>query len=327
MAGFRTGTNLVVIRFFSLMVSPAFLVWRLLSGDARFIISNVNRSEILKLARRYIKFPLLDSWSFLLIQLSMHAPIILLTAFFSPAIGGLYAKALYLLQLPSRIIGQSVGQVFLQESAASKAKGKNLAGLVEAVVNRMITIGTLPFAILVIIGPELFDIILGASWKEAGVYSQILMPQLFIVFLLGSIMTLFGTLGKQELNLISSALTLVLRVGILVYGGLLWHDAHLTLFVFMVANVLMGLWRISLLMRATKLAAARSLAHFVRCVAYVSPSIIPIAAMKWWFGLEALYLVILTPIFCIPYVALALRHDRELRNLFLKYLKRNKNEK
>lgn len=321
-AGFRTGTNLVVVRFIALVVSPAFLVWRLLNGDARFIVRNLKRGGILNLARRYLKFPLVDSWSVLFNRLSNHVPIILLTAFFSPAIGGLYMKALYLLQLPSLIIGQSVGQVFLQESAVSMAEGKNLAGLVDAVLNRMITLGTLPFAVLLVVSPELFGLILGTRWTEAGVYAQILMPQLFLVFVLGSIITLFGTLEKQELNLISGALGLILRIATLSFGGLLLHDARLTLFLFMVVNVVMGLWRISLLIRATKSSVRRPLAHFLRCVTYSGSGIIPIAGMKWWFCLEAVYLVALTPFFSIPYVALVLRHDLELRNLLSNYLQR-----
>ena len=321
-AGFRTGMNLVVIRFFCLIISPAFLVWRLLSGDARFIMRNINRSEILKFAKRYIKFPMLESWSILLVQLSVHAPIILLTSFFSPAIGGLYTKALYLLQVPSNIIGQSVGQVFLQESAVSKAQGKNLAELVETVFNRMITLGTLPFAMLAIIGPDLFGLFLGARWTEAGVYAQILTPQLFLAFSVGSIFNLFGTLGRQELNLIFYASSLILRLSSLIYGGLFLRDARLTLIIFTAANVMVTLWGISMLMRATKLSATRPLAHLMRCVAYVVPSIASIALMKWWFCLEAAYLVALTSIFSIPYIALVLRHDRELRNLFLKYLRR-----
>jgi O-antigen/teichoic acid export membrane protein len=321
-AGFRAGTNLVVIRFIALVISPAFLVWRLLSGDARFIVRNFNLGGILNLARRYLKFPLVDFWSVLFNRLSLHLPIILLTAFFSPAIGGLYMKAFYLLQLPSLIIGHSVGQVFLQESAVSITEGKNLAGLVEAVLNRMITLGTLPFAVLLVVSPDLFGLILGARWTEAGVYAQILMPQLYIVFVLGSIITLFGTLEKQELNLISGTLGLILRIATLSFGGLLLHDARLTLLLFMVGNVFMGLWRMSLLIRASKLSVRRPLAHFLRCVAYSGSSIIPIAAMKWWFGLESVYLVALTPIISIPYVALVLRHDFELRNLFSKYLKR-----
>jgi len=321
-AGFRTGEDLVVIRIFGLIFAPAFFVWRLFRGDAGFIIRNINPGVIIKSAKKYIKFPMLDTWSVLLASLSAIAPILILTTFFSPTICGLYAKALYLLLLPSIVIGKSVGQVFLQESAAAKAARKNLAGLFETVFNRMITIGTLPFAVLAIIGPELFELFLGTRWTESGVYAQILMPQLFLGFLLGSVGTLFGTLGKQELNLILNALLLFLRVAILIYGGLLLRDVRLTLFIYMVANVLIHLWHISLLIRATKVSATRPITHFLRCIAYVVPSVMPIAAMKWWFGLEAIYLVALTPIFAIPYIALVLRHDLELRNLFSNYFQR-----
>ena len=322
LAGFRSGGNLAVIRILSLIISPGFLVWRLLSGDARFIVSNLNYGGILKSAKRYIKFPLFDSWSTLLIHLSAHIPIILLSSFFSPAIGGLYAKSFYLLQFPFMIIGQSVGQVFLQESAVSRADGKNIAGMVEAVVNRMITIGVLPFAILAILGPELLGLFLGSRWEEAGVYAQILVPQLFMVFSVGSIISLFGTLGKQELNLFTIALGLLLRLVILICGGLFLRDVRVTLFIFMVANVAIGLWRTSMLLHASKSSVKRPLAHFLRCAAYSVPCILPIAAMKWWFCLEAAYLVALTPVFSIPYVVLVLRHDLELRNLFLKYLRK-----
>ena len=70
LAGFRTGGNLVVIRFFCLIILPAFLLWRISKVEARFIIRNISHSGILKVAKRYSKFPLLDSWSMLLGQIA-----------------------------------------------------------------------------------------------------------------------------------------------------------------------------------------------------------------------------------------------------------------
>jgi len=321
-AGFRTGGNLVVIRIFCQIVSPVFLLWRLMSVDAPFIMTNITHGGIIKSAKRYIKFPLFDSFSTLLGGLAWSAPIILITVFFGSAVCGLYTKAMYLLQMPFVIIGASVGRVFLQESAASKAEGNNLAGLVEAVFNRMITIGTLPFAFLMILGPELFGFFLGARWTESGVYVQILTPHLFMAFVMGSIINLFGTLGKQELSLISSALYLIVRVGALFYGGLLLKDVRLTFFIFMISNLLVNLWQTSLLMRVTKLSATRPLYHLMRCIGYIVPSVLLMAAMKWWFCLESLYLVALTPICAIPYGVFVLRHDLELRHLLTKNLRR-----
>jgi O-antigen/teichoic acid export membrane protein len=175
---------------------------------------------------------------------------------------------------------------------------------------------------LAIIGPELFGLVLGARWTESGVYVQILAPQVYLALVAVSITTLFGTLAKQELDLLSQGLGLILRTGILIYGGLLWHDARLTLIVFTVANVLILLWRISILFRIVQLSATRPLFHFLRSAAYGMPSAIFIAAMKWWIGLEAVYLVALTPICAIPYVLLVLRHDSELRAHLVKNLRR-----
>ena len=321
-AGFRAGGDLVVCRILGHILLPTFYVWRLLRGDLRFIINNVSFGGILRSAKKYIKFPLFETVTVLLRVLSIQAPIFLLTSLFSPTVCGLYAKATYLLILPTVVIGQSMGQVFFQESAAAKAAKINLAGLFEAVFNRMITIGILPFAILAIIGPELFELFLGSRWAESGVYTQILAPQIFLGFLLGSTATLFATLGKQELNLLSTALLLFLRVGILVYGGLMLRDVRLTLFIYMVASVLIFLWRISFLIRATKVSATKTITHFLRCIAYAVPSIIPVAAMKWWWGIEAFYLIALTPVFTIPYIVLALRNDLVIRNLLSNYLQR-----
>ena len=322
LARFRTGGTLVVIRVLIFIISPAFLLWRLTRTELRFIIRNCNHGGIFKSAKRYIKFPLIDSWATLINRSAMYAPIVLLTIFFGAEVCGLYAKAFYLLFLPSLIVGQSVGQVFLQESASTKAEEKDLAGLVEAVFNRMITLGVIPFAFFLILGPEVFALILGSRWTEAGVYGQILAPQLFMSFLTASIMNLFGTLGKQEQKLVSSAFCFILRLGTLFYGGLLLRDVRLTLFIYMIANTSIFLWQTSLLMRAAKLSAKRPFFHFIRCIGYAIPSVLLMVAMKWWFLLETAYLVASIPICVIPFVFLALRNDPELHNVLKKNILR-----
>jgi hypothetical protein len=100
------------------------------------------------------------------------------------------------------------------------------------------------------------------------------------------------------------------------------RDVRSILFIYMVTNVLVFLLRISFLIHANKASVTRTITHFFRCIAYIVPSVMPIAAMKWCFGLEALYLVAPTPIFAILYIALVLRRDLELRNLFSNYFRR-----
>jgi lipopolysaccharide exporter len=313
-AGLRTGGNLVVLRIFGLIISPLFLFLRVSKADVHMFLQNARPKKMYNMAKKYMKFPLVDSWAILIIQLSWYAPIILIPAFFGPVIGGLYTKAISLLFLPTIVIGESVDQVFLQKSAALKAEGGNLTGLVEAVFNRMITIAILPFSILMIIGPELFGFFLGASWFESGVYSQIMCPYFFVSFLLLSIRNLFGTLEKQELNLISIALLTVTSVVIIILGGIFLKDARMTLLIMTVFCVGITIWRILMLMHTTSLSGLRQLHHFMRCFVYAVPTLVLISAMKWWFCLEAVYLIASGIIFSSPYFVFVLRHDLELRN-------------
>lgn len=322
--GFRSGGNLATLRIIALTVPAAVLLWCLVRGDGRFVLRNCTAAKMKAAAARYGKFPLFDSWSILLNVTSYHVPVLLLAAYFSPSEAGLYDKAMRLLYLPSSLLGRSVGQVFLQQSAALKATGKSLAPLVEAVFRRMITFGALAFAMVAVIGPDLFGVFLGARWAEAGVYARILAPWPFVILMSTSIRTLFGTLEKQGVGLISFAVLFVLRVGILVLGGLVLRDVRLTLGLFALSSVVVLIWRCGYLMRAVGVAWSGPLGHMVRCLAYAAPSVGAVAAMKWWFGLAGPYVVVGAVVFSLSYAALVLRHDSELRDLLTGALKKLK---
>jgi hypothetical protein len=61
----------------SLIPSPAFLLWRAPHIEYRFIIRNINIDPILKLAKKYIKFPLIGTLAIMVMALAEHLPIIL----------------------------------------------------------------------------------------------------------------------------------------------------------------------------------------------------------------------------------------------------------
>jgi hypothetical protein len=69
----------------SLIPSPAFLLWRAPHIEYRFIIRNINIGPILKLAKKYIKFPLIGTslCAIMVMALAEHLPIILHKALFN----------------------------------------------------------------------------------------------------------------------------------------------------------------------------------------------------------------------------------------------------
>ena len=318
--GFRSGGDLVILRIIGLIIGPVVLLFCLARDDGRFLVKSFRFAKMWAVAKRYKKFPLFDSWSILLNVVSYHAPVLLLSAYFSPREAGFYGKAVQLLYLPSSLVGQSVGQVFLQQSAALKAEGKGLAPLVEAVFGRMITLGALVFTMIAVIGPELFGLFLGARWTEAGVYARILAPWPFVILMSTSIRTLFGTLEKQGVGLVSFAVLFVLRVGSLVLGAMFFGSVVPTLALFALSSVVVLVWRCGYLMREVGLPLSRPIGHLARCLLYAAPCVGAVAAMKWWLGLSAPYLVVGAAVASLPYAVLVLHHDGEVRSLFVRTL-------
>ena len=79
--------------------------------------ARVTRASVLSAASRYRRFPLLTTWSGLLNVGSLQLPSILFSASFGAAAAGLYALSFKMLVLPTMLVGQAVGQVFLSRAA------------------------------------------------------------------------------------------------------------------------------------------------------------------------------------------------------------------
>ena len=180
--------------------------------------------------KRHRKFPLFGTGSALLNTISWQLPTVLLAAFFSPAIVGYYALGTRLLRLPMSLIGGAIAQAFFPRATEAKADG-TLAGLVEGAFRRLVAFGMFPLLILTVVGRDLFVVLFGEAWAEAGVYTQILSVWSFFWFISSPLSTLFVTHERQEVLLIFNVLIFGSRVLALGAGGLL-GDARLALLLF-----------------------------------------------------------------------------------------------
>ena len=169
--------------------------------------------------KRYRRFPLIDSGSALLNTASWQLPAFLLAAFFSPVVVGFYSLSFMVLQLPMSLIGSSIAQVFFQRAAEARSDG-TLSHLVENVFRLLIMIGIFPILTVTIIGPDLFAVVFGENWTEAGVYAQILSVWAFVWFISSPLSTIWAVLEKQTFGMRVTTLNFVTRVASLVLGGM-----------------------------------------------------------------------------------------------------------
>jgi len=180
--------------------------------------ARVTLASLLAVAGRYRRFPLLITWSGLLNVGGLQLPSILFSAGFGAAAAGLYALTFKMLVLPTMLVGQAVGQVFLSRAAASAGEPERLGQLTERTALTLFACGLPVFGAVALGGPQLFAAVLGRGWEPAGHHAQLLAPW-FAVWLVSS--PLSGLLSVREWQgsaLTFSAFEFALRLGALLIG-------------------------------------------------------------------------------------------------------------
>jgi O-antigen/teichoic acid export membrane protein len=181
--------------------------------------ARVTRASLVSAATRYRRFPLLTTWAGLLNIASLQLPSILFAASFGAAAAGLYALSYKMLVLPTMLVGQAVGQVFLSRAATVAREPERLRQLTERTALVLFACGLPVFAAVALGGPRLFATVMGSQWEQAGRYAQVLAPW-FVVWLVSS--PLSGLLSVREWQasaLAFSAFEFVLRLGSILIGA------------------------------------------------------------------------------------------------------------
>jgi lipopolysaccharide exporter len=235
-AGFTTGGSLIAANVIGSGVSTAVLGGQIIKDNYSLFKSSIRPALMLEGIKRYRKFPLLDMWSTLLNTLSWQLPTFILGIYFSSTEVGYYAIGNRVLRLPMSIIGSAIAQVFYQRASEANHEGQ-LADVVEKVFQRLVMLGMFPLLVLSLIGEDLFVIVFGSSWQEAGIYTQILSLWTFFWFIASPMGTLFRVLEKQEFSLIVNIVIFGSRFLALGIGGML-GSARVSLGLFAITGIL-----------------------------------------------------------------------------------------
>lgn len=246
--GYGTGGAMICASVLGKAFAVLVLAGQIWRDHGKLFKSAIRWPDMIYGLKRHRKFPLYSAWGGLLNSASWQLPAFLLAAFFSPAIVGFYALGFRILQMPMSVIGAAIGQVFFQRAAQARIDG-TLGQLVEKVFQRLVFIGFFPMLMLALVGQDLYTVIFGSDWAEAGVYTQILSIWAFFWFISSPLSTLFSVLEKQDLGLRIQAAIFSTRLISLTAGGLM-GSPRLALVFFSVSGVFvygfMNLWILQL---------------------------------------------------------------------------------
>jgi O-antigen/teichoic acid export membrane protein len=194
--------------------------------EIRINPNEINKNEIKRLAGKYSDFPRINSLQSFAEIIQSTGVVFVISAFFGNIITGLYGFTLKILQAPLNMMGNSIAIVFYKEASEKYNRQEALSGLVKKTMVTLAVLAFPVFLLLMIWGEEIFALVFGSEWREAGVYAGILSPWLFMSFVVSPVSQLPIILKKQKQVFLISLFGNSLLLGGIIVGALVFRDIH-----------------------------------------------------------------------------------------------------
>lgn len=301
------------------LVATTILGGQILKDDGKVIRKAVSWRAMREGMIRYRNFPIFSSWAALLNVISLQTPALLLSFYFSPLVVGFYALGNRMLTKPLKFIGNSIAQVFYQRAAAAFADG-TISELAGKTARNLALVGSFPMVLIAVLGPDLFSLIFGRQWHDAGIYAQILVPWTMIVFISSPLSSLNSILEKQAIGLMFNIVQLATRILSLVVGGLT-GNIFLGLVIFSFSGVMLSVLFLGYHLKLCGV-NIRSLSFDVfRTLLTSFLFLVPILLFKYFFNLEMSVIVILTTLITFGYYTYLILTNNDINEIVKKLVK------
>jgi O-antigen/teichoic acid export membrane protein len=181
-------------------------------------------TEIIKISQRFINYPkfLIPSVFFERIGQQLHI-LLISNLFGATALGsiGLYNKVI---TMPTNTIGNSIKDVFRQQASKDLNDNSECISLFNKTFRVLFFMGVVPFLLLLLYAPILFNFLFGEQWEQAGEFAQILSFLFFIQFIVSPLSTLIIIAEKQKYDFYLQIYLVIVVTGAMYtgywYGGI-----------------------------------------------------------------------------------------------------------
>lgn len=180
--------------------------------------SQRSRSKYKQILKDYKDFPLFRTPQILVNTLNINLPIILFSSFAGTTVTGLFSYAQRILKLPTIVIADSIGKVFLQRFTMAAQKRESLQPMIIKATLILIAIGVVIFGLFAAFGPPIFAFVFGEVWLDAGIYARWMSISVLISFCSVPVVMAIPILGLQKQYLIFEVINLVVNSAGLIIG-------------------------------------------------------------------------------------------------------------
>jgi len=205
------------------------------------LIPLISKAQLVYSLKHHKDFPKYNMPQGFLDALKDSSLVWIISFYFGNVALGSFSFAKSIIMRPLQVIGGSVSQVFYQRASKIYNETGDIWNISKRTLLNLVLIG-LPFAILIFVfGGDIFHIIFGNLWKQAGVFSEILIFWLFISFVASPFGSVPIILHKQHFFFLFSIIYSVVPIIIIFLAGSLHIGVNNSIYGFSIANIIIML--------------------------------------------------------------------------------------
>ena len=210
-------------------------------NDGRIDSPAASEVDLKALAYKHRDFPYYRAPQVFINALSQSLPVLMLASFFGPASAGFYTIGRTVLGVPSALIGKAVADVFYPTIAEAANRNENLYKPIFKATLALAGVGIIPYGIVFLFGPWLFEFVFGAEWQVAGEYARWLAAWSYFGFMNRPAVSALAVLNMQGFFLVYEIVSLILRAASLYIGFAILNDDLQAVILFSISGVILNI--------------------------------------------------------------------------------------
>ena len=205
----------------------------------------VGFKEIKQVLKTYKDYVIFQYPANLLATFSDQLPNQLFYGQYGEANLGDYTQCNKIFRLPFSVIAVPIQTIYFRTVSKMYREKEDISGFTFLLIARILVVGFVPILIIMCFGEKIFGFVLGAKWTSAGQLAAIAALSFLFTFCSECIAYCRVAINRQRLNLVMSAVQLVIVLASLIAGITFFNSITASLLCYAIANTALQIINIS----------------------------------------------------------------------------------
>lgn len=234
--GMKISLGLLSPTFLSLFISQVagYILSLVLAVKYKKTRLSFSRRKLGWALKKYHRFILYNTPAVLVNTVALQLPVFMIARYFGPEFVGYYILAIRLIEVPLRIVGNAISQVYYKQAADIFHSGPgNLLRLYRRTVVKLACVMIFPAVLVIALAEPLVPYILGDNWSEVGSIMMFLIVWKYFEFLNYPVSSTLTVINEQHIDL---GLKCIFSLGLRFFALAIFNETQTQFLVALVAS-------------------------------------------------------------------------------------------